>query len=219
MKRVSEKLNHRGGASLVIALVMVLVAVFVGGSVLAAATVNGGRLANRRLREQSYLSQRSAAAILSDELNQSVLSLSILPGVEDGQKTLTVSAGGNQADRNAVTELFYEVVAAKYLSLNNGDGKKIKWVNFTMSGGDPLYYGNSEFTLTDPAEEGNDLACNLSVDVSDTSSQDAYTVYFNFAEEGQLRLKVRASHQSNTETGEVRFTWNSPSIIKEGSDK
>lgn len=219
MKRISEKLNHRGGASLVIALVVVLVAVFVGGSVLAAATVNGGRLANRRNREQSYLSQRSAAALLSEELNQSVLTLSIVPGNEGGQKTLTISAGGNQADRNAVTELFYEVVAAKYLSLNNGDGKKINWVNFTMNGDTPIYYGVSDFTLSDPAGEGNTLTCSLSLDVADAASQDAYTVYFNFAEEAQLRLKVRASHQNDTGTGEVLFTWNSPSVIKEGSDK
>lgn len=219
MKRISEKLNRRGGASLVIALVVVLVAVFVGGSVLAAATVNGGRLANRRSREQSYLSQRSAAALLSDELNQSVLTLSILPGTEDGQKTLTVTAGGVMAERNAVTELFYELVAAKYLSLNNLDGKKVNLVNFKMEGDSPIYYGESSFTLSDPAGQGNTLTCNLSVDVSDPSGLDVYTVYFTFAEDAQLRLKVRASHQNDTGTGEVQFTWNSPSIIKEGSDK
>ena len=44
MKRIKTKLHDRSGASIIIALVYLLICAFVGGTVLAAATANSGHI-------------------------------------------------------------------------------------------------------------------------------------------------------------------------------
>ena len=53
---------------MLIAIVFMLFCVFIGGSVLAAATVNGSRLKKSVESEQAYLSQRSAALLIAEQL-------------------------------------------------------------------------------------------------------------------------------------------------------
>lgn len=66
--KIKEKLRSSKGASLIIALVFMLFCAMVGSAVLAAATANGGRVAALKSDQQEYLDQRSAATLLSDEL-------------------------------------------------------------------------------------------------------------------------------------------------------
>lgn len=66
--KIKEKLRSSKGASLIIALVFMLFCAMVGSAVLAAATANGGRIAALKSDQQEYLDQRSAATLLSDEL-------------------------------------------------------------------------------------------------------------------------------------------------------
>ena len=68
MKHLSQKIKSNKGATLLIAIVFMLFCVFIGGSVLAAATANGSRVDQALDDEQSYLSQRSAALIVAEEL-------------------------------------------------------------------------------------------------------------------------------------------------------
>ena len=65
---MKEKIKSNKGATLLIAIVFMLFCVFVGGSVLAAATANGSRVEQAMDDEQAYLSQRSAALIAAEEL-------------------------------------------------------------------------------------------------------------------------------------------------------
>lgn len=70
MSKISKKLKSDTGSTIIIALLFTMICVFVGGAVLTAATVNGGRLNGRREREQAILSQRSLASVLAGQLEQ-----------------------------------------------------------------------------------------------------------------------------------------------------
>ncbi len=68
MQKINRKLRSERGASLVFAMVFMLFCAFVGGSVLAAATANGGRIQSQADNQQAYLNPRSVASVLSDDL-------------------------------------------------------------------------------------------------------------------------------------------------------
>lgn len=70
MKQLERKLRSNAGASMIFALVFLLFCVFIGGSVLAAATANAGRVASMTTDQQEYLSQRSAALVMADMLTE-----------------------------------------------------------------------------------------------------------------------------------------------------
>ncbi len=67
MNIFKRKLRSQSGASLIIALVFLLFCAFVGGSVLASATANAYRVEHLS-DQQDFLSERSAAMLLADEL-------------------------------------------------------------------------------------------------------------------------------------------------------
>lgn len=67
MRNIKRKLRSRVGASMILALVFLMFCSFVGSSVLVSATANAARLAHHR-EQQDFLNQRSAALLLSDEL-------------------------------------------------------------------------------------------------------------------------------------------------------
>lgn len=67
MNLITRKLRSQSGASMLIALVFMMFCLFVGGSVLAAASANGYRVKHLGL-QQATLDQRSAAWLISDEL-------------------------------------------------------------------------------------------------------------------------------------------------------
>ncbi len=91
--KIKEKLLSGRGASLIIALVFMLFAAMVGSAVLAAATANGGRIASLKTDQQEYLNQRSAATLLSDELQMSNPSI-VIQTNEIKTTTYAVGDGG-----------------------------------------------------------------------------------------------------------------------------
>ena len=68
MKLISRKLRSKTGASMLIAILFMMFCLFVGGSVLAAATANGYRVEHMS-DQQDFLSQRSAATLIADEID------------------------------------------------------------------------------------------------------------------------------------------------------
>lgn len=67
MSNLQRKLRSRTGASMLLALVFLLFCSFIGGSVLVSATANAYRVA-QVAEQQDFLNQRSAALLLSDQL-------------------------------------------------------------------------------------------------------------------------------------------------------
>lgn len=68
MNCVKRKLKSTGGASIIIALLFFLICCTVGVSVLAAAKANASRLVSQRESEEAYLTVRSAAQLMREEL-------------------------------------------------------------------------------------------------------------------------------------------------------
>ena len=64
--KILKKLRDDRGASLLLAMVFLLICAFVGGSVLAGATANSRHLKTLAQDQQDYLSQRSAVTLLTD---------------------------------------------------------------------------------------------------------------------------------------------------------
>ncbi len=67
-RKVKEKLNSKRGASVVLALFLLLVCTFAGTSALTAARANVGRYSTMRETQQDYLSVTSAAKLIIADL-------------------------------------------------------------------------------------------------------------------------------------------------------
>ena len=67
MSKLQRKLRSRTGASMILALLFLMFCSFVGSSVLVSATANAYRV-KLYGEQQDFLDQRSAALLLSDEL-------------------------------------------------------------------------------------------------------------------------------------------------------
>lgn len=67
MTRVGRKLHSRSGASMLLALLFLLVCLTVGAAVLTAASANTGRLVRCRQEQQSYLTVSSAVQLLKED--------------------------------------------------------------------------------------------------------------------------------------------------------
>ena len=68
MENLRNKLNSRRGASILLALLFLLVCMMVAASVLMAAVSNGGKLGSNREAQQRYLTLSSAITLVSDQL-------------------------------------------------------------------------------------------------------------------------------------------------------
>ena len=69
-RKVKEKLNSKRGASVVLALFLLLVCAFAGTSALTAARANVGRYSTMRETQQDYLSVTSAAKLIIADLQE-----------------------------------------------------------------------------------------------------------------------------------------------------
>lgn len=70
MKRLKAKLHSERGASILLALLMLLVCMMVGASVLAAAVSNAGKVRSNRTEQQKYLNLTSAIQLVADEIQR-----------------------------------------------------------------------------------------------------------------------------------------------------
>ena len=92
MKKIHKKLRSRVGASMILAMVFMLFCAFIGGSVLASATANAQRVA-QMAEQQDFLLERSAALLLSDELQLDSGEYLRLTVVDQDQNVQAVTVG------------------------------------------------------------------------------------------------------------------------------
>ena len=74
MNRISKKLKSQSGASLIIALVLLLVCVMVGSVILSSAAGNADKMRKRESEQQEYLALSSAAELIRTSLGGTVYS-------------------------------------------------------------------------------------------------------------------------------------------------
>lgn len=118
MNPVMRKLKSKRGASMLLAMMFMAFCVFVGGSVLSAAAANGSRVAKQAKDQQAYLSQRSAAIVIADELKGHPDDQLQMTVVEKTTET-TVKIPGRTDAVSANTTVSFELYPAEYLDENN----------------------------------------------------------------------------------------------------
>lgn len=188
--KIKEKLRSSKGASLIIALVFMLFCAMIGSAVLAAATANGGRIAALKSDQQEYLNQRSAATLLSDELQINRPKLTV-EKKEVVRTTYTVSDGGVltptgstttktinfKVNGNVATQLqrvLFESAILRYLQANDMDDYAVTISGFTVAGANGSagteISSIPDFRLYDSVKgENQDPECTLTVDLSEGS--------------------------------------------------
>lgn len=189
--KIKEKLQSSKGASLIIALVFMLFCAMVGSAVLAAATANGGRIAALKSDQQEYLNQRSAATLLSDELQINRPKLTVTKkevvkttyAVSDGgvltptgsttTKTIDFKVNGNVT--TPLQRILFESAILRYLQANDMDDYAVTISGFTVAGANGSagteISSIPDFRLYDSVKgENQDPECTLTVDLSEGSA-------------------------------------------------
>jgi len=170
MKQTLRKISSKTGSSLIIALVFMLVCVFVGGSVLVAATVNGNRIAGSRDTQQNILNQRSICSVFVQALSDDQGKINIIMPY-----TVNASLKTPSNPYNSSSEALKYVIC-KVAGETVKDSNKEKSLNFSV---------------TDPT--GAAVNC-VAVCKSD------YTVYIRFADDPQVQLKISGRNSNSTVT-------------------
>ena len=184
MKSVKNKLSSKSGASMLLALVFLMFCMFVGGSVLAAATANGSRAARQKENQQVYLSQRSASLLLADMLKSTdeaamqltIKDVSVKKKNDAGETTttrkLTIMAHGKtEVKKSLLHKLLYELAISRYVEKNGVDittasGITPSYINFNFLGQSGAY------SYAPPDENGTIL-----LDLSEEKLNDVTAYY------------------------------------------
>jgi hypothetical protein len=90
MKRFQAKLKNSSGASMVIALIFLLISLVLGAIILSAASANHGRFSHIRAQQQDYLTTSSAADLMRAEI-QGLTFIGARQFVHDSATDITTS--------------------------------------------------------------------------------------------------------------------------------
>ena len=222
--KIKQKLQSRAGASLLIAMVFMLVCTFVGGSVLAAATANSKHLKTMTGDQQDMLSQRSALTLLVDDLKipRGMIRMTIKKNdvVEHpytiGEGGVKVPTGATSSSNNVnfifsnrdyttMQRLMLECAVLSYVEKYDVDPATVTLENF-VSGGELIdtmgkfwLTKNEKRTvyITDPISGAQ---TEFSVSCASAGADDAYSFYVGFADENRSQTRLTC-HAKVTERG------------------
>ena len=227
MTIITQKLKSKRGASLILAMVFMLMCLFVGGSVLAAATANGGRVADLTSNQQTYLSQRSAALLMADMLegDDTPLQLTIKKVETTGKNaagettvstTVTYSLPTLAQGENYSTlqQVLVENAVRKYQSGRvSGATEVYDNFAFTKNNGTPydpsthhLYSSSAgTFAVTVTKEDGVTSLEQLTASFTSPDPSEAtdleskyFDLYIDFGTNSQISLYVKATYSEGT---------------------
>lgn len=237
MNKITRKLRSRSGASMLIALVFMMFCVFIGGSVLAAASSNGYRVKHLS-DQQQYLKERSAALLLSEEMTPSAGTLvklvvydtatrnEVVELPQAGGETVISSVNGPRTitfeapaglDMTAYQRLMFETSVWRYLEENsyNASTDVIVLKNFKYSG--TAIASISEFWCQ--TAEGGTMSISAKKD-GETDAFDAYEANYacgdgseiydflvDFGDYSQLTVSMNGYANMNTQTGRAQYTF------------
>lgn len=133
-RRIIEKLKSRSGASVVLALFLVIVCSFAGTAALTSARANVGRGDGKRDTQRQYLSVSSAARLIIDDLVKNGDKVIISVDSSTGAATLT----DDFPSGDSIYALMKKEIAdsAKYALKNESHTEKI---DFEIDAGDPAF--------------------------------------------------------------------------------
>ena len=238
MSLIKRKLGSKAGASMLLALVFLMFCLFIGGSVLAAATANGSRVAHLKNDQQDYLSQRSAMLLMADMLTgkdgeelQVVITdvVKTTPSATEGEaptttRTMTFTCPTPITGApNILQKALFEIIVATY-----GSDEDITSVNCTA------------LDITKPTATATNLQTGtISANVKIGSSEEVFTASYlvdptdhsltiDFGADTYVSLKMDGSiGESNekkvtigtveTKTTTTVIRWSQPVLEKRGA--
>lgn len=238
MKSIRKRLQSRTGASIIIAMAFFLIAFFVGSTVLAAATANGGRLKDMKAHRQEFLKERSAALLLKEQL-QSAPQLTITNTettvtdytTQPTQVNVTTSVeinGTYDAGCNDLQKVMYQAVmnqSVKEYKKNLGGAESMMTVKLQGidSSTDAMYPEKGKIAVN---VNGEPIDGEYSCSVNEKNGKViAFQVKFS---QVTLWVSVNATTGSKVLTSEgntrhtaqeVNFYWSEPVIVKGGSNE
>lgn len=140
MQSIKRKLSSRSGASMLLALVFLLFCLFVGGSVLASATANGGRVDDLTTSQQEYLNQRSAMLLMAQMLegeDGADLQLTIkeeVTSASSGETTkVTFTIQDTDTNKSILEKILYETAVGIYMDSHSINQEYAAFQNFMFS--------------------------------------------------------------------------------------
>lgn len=243
MNLIKNKLRSKTGASLLFALLFMLFCVLIGGTVLAASSANGYRI-NRTNNKQAEQGERSAAKLVSDELDMG--STSFIVTIE----TKIVTTGSNVEKTSTVRipegvkmtplqRLTVEMAVWKYIK-ENGDLGTLTLSNFVYSDGttnqtitkmDSFWFQynlNSTAPFAATVQLSGANLVNRSANLSFQKGTGNYDLTVDFGEDSHYSIQMKAKFtpgetvstpygQGTLETKTTTIYWENPIIKKEGT--
>ena len=235
MSLIKRKLGSKAGASMLLALVFLMFCLFIGGSVLAAATANGSRVAHLKNDQQDYLSQRSAMLLMADmltgkdgkPLSFTVKEQTVSTGTEVTSHTVTYTCTNLPDSPNVLQRLLCECIIANYPSGVSNDHKfysELKLTSLKTSGA-----LSGEISITEPGTNGKtfttsytltmaDANCDLSIEfipAPGTDEKVLATLFMN----GQIGTSTTIDNTgaSTTTVITTAITFDTPTVNKGGA--
>lgn len=227
LKQISRKLRSRRGGSMLLAMLFMLFCVFIGGTVLTAATANGYRVAHLS-DQQQYLDQRSAALLVSDQLESSdgLLQLIVADAVltkqemEYGDGGVLIPKPGaapvtshsvsmevrSENELTAMQRLLIESAIWRYLKNTDPNITTVNVMNFPASSSGSFWTKYSSTELAGETPIGGTIQVSGSTGGTEFANYEAYYACnsdfdftVSFGAESQMYVNAEAvSYQSST---------------------
>ena len=150
MRRLTGKLKSEKGASILLAMLLLLICMMVGASVLMAAVSNAGKARSNRQEEQVYLALSSALRLVTDDLVSVKYtgSYQLLERSEPAPSTMKTRyfvplqgefncLMGELAYREVFDALFQRYIARLVLEKNNNTDPNLQWALQDETNPDP----------------------------------------------------------------------------------
>lgn len=220
LKQIKRKLTSQSGASMLLAMVFLMFCLFVGGSVLAAATANAGRVESLKHNQQLYLSQRSAMQLMADllkstpesQLQLTIKDVTVTVGNGTPTRTVTYTIHNNTGDNTVVKKsifqkLLYETAISRYEEkYPTPDGVSIssrQFVNFLFEG----QSGNYEQNIWNEDEATFSISASLNVGGEGTSQQEAMQAKYTITKNVDSQVAMESDFQITFVDGEATSSY------------
>ena len=213
LKQIKRKLTSQSGASMLLAMVFLMFCLFVGGSVLAAATANAGRVESLKHNQQLYLSQRSAMQLMADLLKstpESQLQLTIkdvtvtrtVPGENGGAETTASTRtvtftihGQDGVQKSAFQKLLYDFAVYKYQVKQGLQNSQLRFEHFDFAG---VSYDEDNTKYTGFAKNTDSVTLQASLTVNSVAHEETLRAKYAITEDNDFQI----TFLMNTEDGE-----------------
>ena len=237
MLLIKRKLSSKAGASMLLAMVFLMFCMFIGGSVLAAATANGSRVDHLKNDQLDYLSQRSAMLLMSEmltgkdgeELQVIITDVTTATAATEGaeaqsKRTITFTCPTLSSDEtpSILQKMLFEIIVANYKGLENTTLKMDTLIIAEPTNSQTNLLNGTISTKVKIGDSTESLSANYSVNSSD------YSVTVTFGTDSFVTLTMDGSIGTGSEKivtiGDVTTTtrttvirWDAPVIEKRGA--